>query len=140
MPTFSGSLWSNSRDSKFRLLIRELQEASWDKLYEANISAGKAFDIFHSIIMDTFDRCCPETIKIINNKNKYKKWYNNELKNIKQQLETVYTIFKVTQSEHVKHKYVQLKTDYKKKILDAKIDYHSKKRGLKQTKGYLGHH
>lgn len=104
-----------------------LQGEDWTPLIEENLDAQSSYTLFHTLFTNCFNRAFPEvTFRKSKSDNLLLRWETKELDQMKNQLDAIYTIIKVTEEYQFKELYKKLKREYNVKVDEAKKKAYSK--------------
>lgn len=89
--------------------------------------AQEVFTKFHDIIVRTLNNCMRTNTVKNNNNVQGHPWYNDSLKNLKEEIEILRTIEKCLPSATVHEKLKETKRFYKSQLIKSRIDYNDNK-------------
>ncbi|KAK9501211.1 hypothetical protein O3M35_011969 [Rhynocoris fuscipes] len=86
----------------------------------SNNDLEKDFNCFINIIQYYFEYCFSKTTVKINNRKVTNKWFTDDLKKMKNELEIVYSLMKTVNDSELKVKYRKMKRKYRTALKEAK--------------------
>lgn len=101
------------------LFKQKISTTNWDEII-GNKSAQEAFSDFHYQLKAMFDDIFPVTVKQIQINAKKLNWYTEELKEMKNKLDALNTIYEVRRDDKSLNAYKKYKKQYIEKINDTK--------------------
>ena len=114
---------SQSNVENFRLA---LGNANWDDvILEAD--ANSAFDIFHNIFIEIFDKTCPVNEVKVKSKNLLNPWFNNTLLRCSRKKQRLYNKFLKNRTLSNETNYKNYKYNFNRLVFEAKQNYYKKK-------------
>lgn len=111
-------------DSNLSVFQNLLRNEKWLEMYNAQ-DFNEKFISFHSTLMFHYNNAC--CYRKIRRRYRSKQWFTDELKQLHQILCELHKLSKASENATIKNRYLQLKTIYKEKVLQAKKEYNNKR-------------